>query len=331
MAGVHRRQHVQRLDAAHFADHDTVRTHPQAVAHQLPLAHLAAPLDVRRPGFQAHHVGLLQLQFGRILDGDDPLVVRNETGQHIEHGGLAAAGTAGNQHVQAPTDNRLEQQGNGRGQRPHLDQAVGIEQVHRKAPDRHARAVDGQRRDNRVDPRTVLEPGIHQGRGLVDTPTQAGDDAVNDVQQMLIIAKTHIGALQFAEALDIDRGMTVDQNVGHAVISQQRFQRAKAEHLVGDLLDDQLAAGSTHRCRMLVEQALANIANLPRGLSLFQGVQQGQVHDLEQLLVDLFPPLGFYRGDLTSGFVKNVRRCTLPRHYFLGRIRQVVTRLVSRR
>ncbi|MNC08324.1 hypothetical protein D3C75_559050 [compost metagenome] len=203
VAGVHRRQHVQRLGAAHFANHNAVGTHPQAVAHQLPLAHLAAPLDVRRPGFQAHHVGLLQLQFGRVLDGDDPLVVRNETGQDIEHGGLAAAGTAGNQHVQAPTDNRLEQQGNGRGQRPHLDQAVGIEQVHRKAPDRHARAVDGQRRDNRVDPRTVLEPGIHQGRRLVDTPPQAGDDAVNDVQQMLIIAKTHIGALQLAEALDI--------------------------------------------------------------------------------------------------------------------------------
>ncbi|MNC08325.1 hypothetical protein D3C75_559060 [compost metagenome] len=115
------------------------------------------------------------------------------------------------------------------------------------------------------------------------------------------------------------------------MIGQQRFQRPQTEHLVGDLLDDQLAAGSTHRCRMLIEQALANIANLPRGLSLFKGVQQGQVHDLEQLLVDLFSPLGFHRGDLTFGFVKNVRRCALPRHYFLGRIRLVVTRLVSRR
>ncbi|MCY1177422.1 hypothetical protein D9M73_177310 [compost metagenome] len=127
-------------------------------------------------------MGLLQLQFRGVFDGDDPFVVRDETGQHIEHGGLAAAGTAGNQHVQASTDNRLEQQGYGRGQRPHLNQAVGIEQVYRKAPDRHARAVDGQRRDNRVDPRTVLEPGVHQGRRLIDTPAQAGDDAVDDVQ-----------------------------------------------------------------------------------------------------------------------------------------------------
>ena len=72
--------------------------------------------------------------------------------------------------------------------------------------------------------------------------------------------------------------------------------------------DDQPAAGSTHRCRVFIEQTLANIANLPRGLCLFKGVQQGQVHDFEQLLVDLFSPLGLHRGDLASGFVKNVRR-----------------------
>ncbi|MNZ19912.1 hypothetical protein D3C78_369500 [compost metagenome] len=54
-------------------------------------------------------MGLLQLQLGRVLDGDDALVVRNETGQHIEHGGLAAAGAAGYQHVQPPPHDRLEQ------------------------------------------------------------------------------------------------------------------------------------------------------------------------------------------------------------------------------
>jgi hypothetical protein len=31
-------------------------------------------LDVRRAGFEAHHVRLLQLQFGGVLAGDDALV-----------------------------------------------------------------------------------------------------------------------------------------------------------------------------------------------------------------------------------------------------------------
>ena len=47
--------------------------HPQRVAHQRALRHLALALDVRRPRLQAHHVRLLQLQFGRVLDRDDAL------------------------------------------------------------------------------------------------------------------------------------------------------------------------------------------------------------------------------------------------------------------
>ena len=42
----------------------------RSVAVIAPLA-----LDVRRAGFQPHHVVLLQLQFGRVLDRDDAVVV----------------------------------------------------------------------------------------------------------------------------------------------------------------------------------------------------------------------------------------------------------------
>ncbi|MCY1419731.1 hypothetical protein D9M71_353270 [compost metagenome] len=241
---------------------------------------------------------LLQLQLGRVLDRDDALVMRNETGQHIEHGGLAAAGAAGDQHVQPASHDRLEHQRDGRRQRASLDQAVDVEQVHRKAADRDTRPVDGQRRDDRIDPRTVLEPGIDQRRGLIDPPAQAGNDAIYDVEKVLIVAKTHVGALQLAEPLDVHRVMAVDQNVGHRVVGQQRFQRAKAKHFVGDLLDDQLATGRAHRRRMLIEQTLADIADLPHGLGLLERVEQRQVHDFEQLLVGLLPPLGLHRGDL---------------------------------
>ena len=53
-----------------------------------------------RPGLQPQHVVLVQLQLGRVLDGDDALVGRQELGQHVERGGLAGAGTAGDEHVQ---------------------------------------------------------------------------------------------------------------------------------------------------------------------------------------------------------------------------------------
>ena len=56
-------------------------------------------------------------------------------------------------------------------------------------------AVDGQRRNNGVDPRAVFQARVHQWRGLVDAPPQAGNDAVDDIEQMLVVAKTHISSL----------------------------------------------------------------------------------------------------------------------------------------
>ena len=75
MAGVHRLQHVEGFGAAHLADDDAVRPHAQRVAHQVALVDLARALDVGRPRFQLDDVRLLQLQLGRVLDGDDAFAV----------------------------------------------------------------------------------------------------------------------------------------------------------------------------------------------------------------------------------------------------------------
>src|SRR3546814_4036539 len=103
---------------------------------------------------------------------------------------------------------------------------------------------------------------------------------------MLVVAKAHVGSLQLAEAFDIDRGKTVDQDIGHAMVGQQWFQRTQTEHFVGDLLDDQLTTGRAYRRRMLIEQTLADITYLPRGFGLLERIEQGQVDETEQLLVD---------------------------------------------
>ena len=76
MAGVHGLKHVQRLGSAALADDDAVRPHAQGVAHQVALRDLAEPFEVGRPRLQPDDVRLLQLQFGRVLDGDQALVVR---------------------------------------------------------------------------------------------------------------------------------------------------------------------------------------------------------------------------------------------------------------
>src|SRR6478736_8461965 len=75
MAGVHGLQQVERLGSADFADDDALGPHTQAVAHQFAHRDLAFALDVGRPGFQPHHMRLLQLKLGGVFAGDDALVV----------------------------------------------------------------------------------------------------------------------------------------------------------------------------------------------------------------------------------------------------------------
>ena len=58
-----------------------------------------APLPSMLGGarFQADDVFLLELQFGRVFDGDDALGVGNVSREHIEQSCFAGAGSAGNQ------------------------------------------------------------------------------------------------------------------------------------------------------------------------------------------------------------------------------------------
>ena len=79
MTGVHRLQHVQRLFAAHLTDDDAVGTHTQGVDHELALLDGALAFHVGRTRFQARHVFLPQLQFRRVFDRDDALVLGDDS------------------------------------------------------------------------------------------------------------------------------------------------------------------------------------------------------------------------------------------------------------
>ena len=78
VAGVHRLQHVEGLFAAALADDDAIGAHAQRVLDEIALTDLALALDVRRSRLHARDMRLLQLQLGRVLDGDEALGVRNE-------------------------------------------------------------------------------------------------------------------------------------------------------------------------------------------------------------------------------------------------------------
>ena len=70
---IHGLQHVDGLRRSHLTDHNPVRTHAEGVHHERALVDLALTLHVRRPGLQPYHVGLAELELGRVLDGHDAL------------------------------------------------------------------------------------------------------------------------------------------------------------------------------------------------------------------------------------------------------------------
>ena len=100
VAGVHRLEHVERLGAADLADDDPVGPHAERVADQVADADLALALDVRRARLERDDVPLLQLQLGRVLDRDDPLVAGDEGGDGVQERRLAGAGAARDEDVE---------------------------------------------------------------------------------------------------------------------------------------------------------------------------------------------------------------------------------------
>ena len=77
VAGVHRLQHVHGLGAAALADDDPVGPHAQRVADQVADGDLTpCPRCWAGGTSSADDVLLVQLQLGRVLDGDDPLAAR---------------------------------------------------------------------------------------------------------------------------------------------------------------------------------------------------------------------------------------------------------------
>ena len=186
----------------HLADDDPVGPHTQRVDQQHALGHLALAFDVGRAGLQPDHVGLLELELGRVLDGDDPLVGRDERRQDVEQRRLAGAGAAGDEDVEPGPHRRAQELEHRLGQAVGPQQVLAAQRVALELTDREVGAVDGQRLDDGVDAGAVGQAGVHHRRRFVDPAAHRRDDAVDDLQQVPVVLEPDVGLLQPAVALD---------------------------------------------------------------------------------------------------------------------------------
>src|SRR4029077_10217198 len=97
----------------------------------------------------------------------------------------------------------------------------------------------------------------------------------------------HVGRVQLAPLLDVNLVVAVDQDVGDFVVAAQRFQRAKAEQLVLEFLDQPFAVGIGQQAAVFIENVVnsgSDFARDHRGLERFE---LGDVDSLEQFVMNL--------------------------------------------
>ena len=161
------------------------------------------------------------------------------------------------------------------------------------------RPVDGEGGDDRVDAGPVWQAGVDHGRGIVDAPPDGRDDAIDHLQQVLVVLEAHVGRLELAVALDVHLFVGVDENVRDLGILPQRLERPEPEDLVHHLCQQPLPLLEVERCVLLGEEFLHDLADPGDDLFPLEAVEVRQVQALDQLAVD--PSLNLLeRGELRS-------------------------------
>ncbi len=203
-----------------------------------------------------------QLEFLGVLDGDDALAVGDERGKHVQGCGLTGAGTAGDDHVQLADDAGLQEAGRVGAEGAEADQVIDPERVGGELTNGEKRSTDGQGRDHGVDTGTIGQAGIAQRRRLVDTTTDLGNDLVDDASEVELIGEGHILKTEFARPLGEDLIRTIAHDLGDVLVPQKLVDRAVAENVVGNVLDELGSVGGRERGALLGQRRRQRVVDL---------------------------------------------------------------------
>ena len=205
-------------------------------------------------------------------------LLRNVLGQDVQKGGLAGAGAAGDEDADAGFHRGGEHFHHLRGDALQLHQLVGGQGAGAEAADGQGGPVERQRRNDGVDARAVGQAGIDHRRGLIHSAAHARHDAVDDLQQMAVVAKGRTDPLQQSALFNEDMVLVVDQNVGDLGIAEQGLQRSETEDFVEQVGLDLLLLVEVQR-HPLVRDDLLDDARY--GLTRLAGVDARQLLQIQ--------------------------------------------------
>src|SRR5439155_13413743 len=173
-----------------------------------------------------------------------------------------------------------------RRDRAEFDKLIERQLVLPEFPDRERGAVDRQRRDDGVDARAVGKAGVADRRRFVDAPADLADDALTDIEELLVVAETDAGALNLAADLDEHRTGAVDHDIGDVVARQQGLERAVSKHVVADVVEQLFLLGDRHHDVLDRDDLVDDVADfLARRLAVELG-ELGEIDRLDQRAED---------------------------------------------
>ncbi len=213
-------------------------------------------------------------------------------GHRVEQRRLAAARAARDQDVELRAHAHVDELDSVLAQRAGLDEVVEVHLVLRELPDREQRPGERQRRDDRVDAAAVGQARVDHRRGLVDAPADLRHDLVDDAPQVRLVGELDRRLVELAAALDPDVVRAVDHDLRHGVVGQHPLERAVAERVVEDLVDETLAVRA--RQAALLRHPLADLDGdaAPERLPVDLGVEQLRPEVGDQRGVDAVLDLG---------------------------------------
>ena len=255
---------------------------------------MTSPLPSRlaRPRLQAHDVALLELELGRVFDGDDSFRVGNEGGEGVEQGRLAGAGAAGDDDVQLHLDAGAQELSKLSGEGAGGDEVLHRHLVLAELSDGDRRALRGDGRDDDVDTRAVGEARVNHGRGLVDAAAERRDDSLRDPLNVVRVAEADGAQVQPPFLLIEDGVGRVDHDFGYRLVSHHRLDWPQAQDLVRDGGDELVARDADDARHLLSDEGPGGRLD---GLARLRGIEPVEfagVQFLDETLVQLVLELG---------------------------------------
>ena len=238
---------------------------------------------------------LKQLQLRRVLDRDDALLRRYVAGEDVEQSRLAGRCATRDENAQPAADGGTEELDHLGGRAANGEQVVRPKLVSREFADRHAGAVDRERRQHDVDARSVAQTRITHRRAFVDPPAHRADDPVDDLPQLTGVFEDYRAQVDPPAALDEDPVRVIDHDLGDRRILEESLQRPKAQNLVQKRIDEMAVVEPVERDARCLDVLLGQIRD-SRSNSFAVG-------DVDLVCVPL------YEQGMDGGFGRGERAC----------------------